>query len=229
MRSLPTARACAWLTRTTRARRYAEDALAQLARANGGALPALALRDWPDFPVRGFMLDVSRDRVPTRDTLAHLVARPCAPALQPPPALHRAHLRLSRARGGLARRLADHRGRRALARSALRRTRDRARRQPEHVRAHGALAPARTVSRARRVAGRMEHAGRRPPRAERARAHARERRVRARPRARARAPLREPAREHQLRRDLRARHRPAAATKSPRAAAGASTSTTCCA
>ena len=56
-------------------RRYAEDALAQLARAHGGALPALSLRDWPDFPVRGFMLDVSRDRVPTRDTLAHLVAR----------------------------------------------------------------------------------------------------------------------------------------------------------
>ena len=56
-------------------RRYAEDTLAQLARAHGGALPGLALRDWPDFAVRGFLLDVSRDRVPTRDTLAHLVAR----------------------------------------------------------------------------------------------------------------------------------------------------------
>jgi hexosaminidase len=56
-------------------RRYAEDTLAQLARSYGGALPGLALRDWPDFPVRGFLLDVSRDRVPTRDTLAHLVAR----------------------------------------------------------------------------------------------------------------------------------------------------------
>src|SRR5262245_38786726 len=46
-------------------KRYAEDALAQLARAHGGALPGFRLRDWPDFPVRGFMLDVSRDRVPT--------------------------------------------------------------------------------------------------------------------------------------------------------------------
>jgi hexosaminidase len=56
-------------------RRHAEDTLAQLARAHGGALPGVALRDWPDFPVRGFLLDVSRDRVPTRDSLAHLVAR----------------------------------------------------------------------------------------------------------------------------------------------------------
>ena len=56
-------------------RRYAEDTLAQLARAHGGALPGVALRDWPDFPVRGFLLDVSRDRVPTRETLANLVMR----------------------------------------------------------------------------------------------------------------------------------------------------------
>src|SRR5262249_9852486 len=56
-------------------KRYAEDALAQLARAHGGSLPGFRLRDWPDFPVRGFMLDISRDRVPTRETLAHLVAR----------------------------------------------------------------------------------------------------------------------------------------------------------
>jgi len=56
-------------------RRYAEDALAQQTRAYRGSLPGLHLRDWPDFPVRGFMLDVSRDRVPTRETLAHLVAR----------------------------------------------------------------------------------------------------------------------------------------------------------
>ena len=56
------------------------------------------------------------------------------------------------------------RGRRALARSAVRRARHRARREPEHVRAHGALAPAPDVSRARRVARRLDHAGRRAPR-----------------------------------------------------------------
>src|SRR5258706_10866727 len=55
-------------------RRYAQDTLAQLERAYGGALPGLALRDWPDFAVRGFMLDVSRDPVPPRDTLPLLVA-----------------------------------------------------------------------------------------------------------------------------------------------------------
>jgi hypothetical protein len=52
--------------------RYARQALAQLA---GGReqLPALRVEDAPDFPVRGLMLDVSRDRVPTRESLARLV------------------------------------------------------------------------------------------------------------------------------------------------------------
>jgi hypothetical protein len=36
-------------------------------------LPALRITDWPDFPVRGVMLDVSRDKVPTLDTLLALV------------------------------------------------------------------------------------------------------------------------------------------------------------
>jgi hypothetical protein len=48
--------------------RYAEATLAQLAGADG-ALMGVRIRDWPDFPVRGLMLDVSRDRVPTRETL----------------------------------------------------------------------------------------------------------------------------------------------------------------
>ena len=52
--------------------RYARGALAQLER-HSGALPALEIRDWPDFPVRGYMLDISRDRVPTRDTLERTV------------------------------------------------------------------------------------------------------------------------------------------------------------
>jgi hexosaminidase len=36
-------------------------------------LPALRISDWPDFPNRGVMLDVSRDRVPTMQTLLDLV------------------------------------------------------------------------------------------------------------------------------------------------------------
>lgn len=51
--------------------RYARQTLQQLAAAD--ELPALAVRDHPDHQVRGYMLDVSRDRVPTRATLAWLV------------------------------------------------------------------------------------------------------------------------------------------------------------
>ena len=36
-------------------------------------LPALAVRDWPSLPVRGAMLDISRDRVPTMATLRQLI------------------------------------------------------------------------------------------------------------------------------------------------------------
>ncbi len=53
--------------------RFASAALAQLRAQGGERLPALRIEDAPDFPVRGFMLDVSRDRVPTRETLARLV------------------------------------------------------------------------------------------------------------------------------------------------------------
>jgi hypothetical protein len=56
-------------------RRYAEETLRQIRRQCGATLPALAIEDAPDFPVRGYMLDVSRDRVPTRETLAALVER----------------------------------------------------------------------------------------------------------------------------------------------------------
>lgn len=38
-----------------------------------GTLPAIDLVDWPDVAVRGYQLDISRDRVPTRATLAELV------------------------------------------------------------------------------------------------------------------------------------------------------------
>ena len=37
--------------------------------------PACRIEDWPDFAVRGVMLDVSRDRVPTMQTLRDLVDR----------------------------------------------------------------------------------------------------------------------------------------------------------
>ncbi len=40
-----------------------------------GTLPACRIEDWPDFAVRGVMLDVSRDRVPTMAMLVSLVDR----------------------------------------------------------------------------------------------------------------------------------------------------------
>ncbi|MDY7095212.1 MAG: family 20 glycosylhydrolase [Acidobacteriota bacterium] len=36
-------------------------------------LPGLMVEDWPDFAHRGVMLDISRDKVPTKETLEHLV------------------------------------------------------------------------------------------------------------------------------------------------------------
>ena len=50
---------------------YACRTLAQL----GHHTPCLTIDDWPDFPVRGVMLDVSRDKVPTMATLFALVDR----------------------------------------------------------------------------------------------------------------------------------------------------------
>jgi hexosaminidase len=38
-----------------------------------GRLPCLEIQDWPDFPARGVMLDISRDKVPTMGTLFSLV------------------------------------------------------------------------------------------------------------------------------------------------------------
>ena len=54
---------------------YGRATLAQLRRLNGGALPVGTIRDHPDLAVRGVMLDVSRDKVPTMDTLRALVDR----------------------------------------------------------------------------------------------------------------------------------------------------------
>ncbi len=53
---------------------YARQTLAQLRRACGDdAAPQGVIEDWPDYPVRGVMLDVSRDKVPTMPTLFALV------------------------------------------------------------------------------------------------------------------------------------------------------------
>ena len=53
---------------------YAVCTLLQLLESGvRGQLPALRVSDWPDFPNRGVMLDVSRNRVPTMQTLFDLV------------------------------------------------------------------------------------------------------------------------------------------------------------
>ncbi len=54
---------------------YARQTLKQLARQyeGTGRLPVVHIEDWPDFPNRGVMLDVARDKVPTMDTLRQLV------------------------------------------------------------------------------------------------------------------------------------------------------------
>lgn len=41
--------------------------------ATGGEVPEAEIIDWPDFPVRGVMLDIARDKVPTMDTLRQIV------------------------------------------------------------------------------------------------------------------------------------------------------------
>jgi hexosaminidase len=54
---------------------YARQTLAQLRRLFRDSLPCLEIRDFPDFPTRGVMLDISRDKVPTMPTLFALVDR----------------------------------------------------------------------------------------------------------------------------------------------------------
>jgi len=52
---------------------YAAITLTHLVRVSEGRLPVCQIDDAPDFPVRGFMLDISRDKVPTLPTLFWLV------------------------------------------------------------------------------------------------------------------------------------------------------------
>ncbi|UCC65498.1 MAG: family 20 glycosylhydrolase [Anaerolineae bacterium] len=51
---------------------YAVQTLRQLVRQNGQHLPTLKVHDWPTLPYRGLMLDISRRKVPTLETLKHL-------------------------------------------------------------------------------------------------------------------------------------------------------------
>lgn len=52
---------------------HAVTTLGQIMRQSDGSLPAGEIVDRPDFPVRGLMLDISRDKVPTMETLYSLV------------------------------------------------------------------------------------------------------------------------------------------------------------
>ncbi|HET7079068.1 MAG TPA: glycoside hydrolase family 20 zincin-like fold domain-containing protein [Chloroflexia bacterium] len=52
---------------------YGVCTLAQIVQQRGRALPAVQITDWPDFAVRGVMLDISRDKVPRMETLLTLV------------------------------------------------------------------------------------------------------------------------------------------------------------
>jgi len=54
---------------------YGRATLAQLARAYDGELPIGTIDDWPDLSVRAVMLDISRDKVPTIETLKALIDR----------------------------------------------------------------------------------------------------------------------------------------------------------
>jgi hypothetical protein len=59
--------------RDSRGLNWGASALLQLALQRDTDLPCLRLRDWPELAERGYMLDVSRDRVPTMATVAELV------------------------------------------------------------------------------------------------------------------------------------------------------------
>ncbi|QDU35258.1 N,N'-diacetylchitobiase precursor [Poriferisphaera corsica] len=45
----------------------------QIARQSKGGLDYVSIQDWPDFEHRGVMMDISRDKVPTMETLRMLV------------------------------------------------------------------------------------------------------------------------------------------------------------
>lgn len=64
-------------SRTSSGLFYAEQTLKQIRQQCDSRLPCLEIRDWPDYPVRGFYHDVTRGKVPTLETLLGL-AESCA-------------------------------------------------------------------------------------------------------------------------------------------------------
>jgi hypothetical protein len=52
---------------------YGVNSAMQLLDGYGAKLPAMRIDDWPDYAVRGVMLDISRDKVPSMETLMMLV------------------------------------------------------------------------------------------------------------------------------------------------------------
>lgn len=51
---------------------YAVQTLRQLILGHNGKIPCLVIEDWPDLPHRGVMIDISRGKVPTLETLKEL-------------------------------------------------------------------------------------------------------------------------------------------------------------
>lgn len=68
-----TSRAFHLVAQTPAAIFYAVTTLIQLLEQYGTSLPAMRILDWPDFPNRGVMLDISRNKVPSLETLKDLV------------------------------------------------------------------------------------------------------------------------------------------------------------
>lgn len=54
---------------------HALQTLEQLVGESAGEVPCGVIRDWPDYPVRGLLLDVTRGRVPTLRTMKQHVAQ----------------------------------------------------------------------------------------------------------------------------------------------------------
>ncbi len=54
---------------------YGVQTLRQLLQTEGSTLPQLVIDDWPDFPARGVMHDISRGKVSTMETLYDLIDR----------------------------------------------------------------------------------------------------------------------------------------------------------
>ncbi|MEX0331531.1 MAG: family 20 glycosylhydrolase [Puniceicoccaceae bacterium] len=52
---------------------YARQTITQLRRITGGSYPGFRISDAPAFPIRGYMLDISRCKVPRMEQLFHLV------------------------------------------------------------------------------------------------------------------------------------------------------------